>query len=779
VIVSAATKTSFTLTRPRVNKPTFMLVGEAPGYQEDKQGKPFVGRSGQFLEHCLKILELDNVVLTNAVRCRPPDNRDPYAKERRACLPWLDKEIDELQPEIIVCLGGIAYTSIFNLPHRAAISKNRLSLQEYTTPEGTTVPVGITFHPAYCLRNALKKPDFLNDLHYYLVEQGWKAENRESGIQVTLLTDGGECLGLNALIAGEERVALDIETVGVSDKVLTVGLSRQPYESSVIPIHHPESTIRNPEDLLYVIADQLLSTNKIVEGQFLEFDLARLASGSGYKGAIRVKARDSSCYHAMLDGEATNRSLDYLAKTFTDEPPHKEMVDVTQLQNEPLELVAKYNGIDTALPPIIIDNILAQVKERGEYSPYLDEWYQRVVPFCAELHRHGMKLDLTRLSEIQEKYEFKRDIYLKSCDNYFDGDNLGSDAQVSDCLYGSLGVEIPYDFEGDVVGKSGRPSVAAPVLNYLLAQKETPDEARTFIEELLIYKKYRSLVSKFITGPKGIRANLYPDDFIHPQYYIIKTELEGGTATGRLSAKLPAVQTIEKKSELKKAFVSRYKDGWIMEIDGDQMELRIAGILSQDSYLHEVFTEDKDPHQATADLCGVSRFEGKTINFALIYGASRDKLVELGLSEEKADEVYTTLEDSLVMLYKYMEELVWQFRKTKKMVGPYGRIRRFADNRDVLAAKNFMVQHIASDICQDLGARLTLELEGYAVPIYSGHDGLAFDVKGHRVNATIDTMRELVASLPEIMKESFNMEATLPLKFTITKGRNWREQEEC
>lgn len=92
-----------------------MLIGEAPGYNEDKQGKPFIGRSGKFLDELLEISKLKrkDVFITNIVKCRPPSNRDPTNEEIKACYPYLHFQINYIKPKIIITLGRHASKTIF------------------------------------------------------------------------------------------------------------------------------------------------------------------------------------------------------------------------------------------------------------------------------------------------------------------------------------------------------------------------------------------------------------------------------------------------------------------------------------------------------------------------------------------------------------------------------------------------------------------------------------------------------------------------------------------
>ena len=97
-------------------KSNIMLIGEAPGKNEDEQGKPFVGKAGKVLDNALRKAGLLNkVYITNIVKCRPPNNRDPSDIEKDKCSYWLMKQIKLLKPKIIVCLGRHAYSGIMNL----------------------------------------------------------------------------------------------------------------------------------------------------------------------------------------------------------------------------------------------------------------------------------------------------------------------------------------------------------------------------------------------------------------------------------------------------------------------------------------------------------------------------------------------------------------------------------------------------------------------------------------------------------------------------------------
>lgn len=141
-----------------------MLVGEAPGADEDRIGKPFVGRSGQLLDKMLKAAGLDRSVcyITNVLPWRPPGNRTPTDGEIAVCLPFLRRQIDIINPDYIFILGGSAANAL--LDQQESISRLRGRWLEYKNASGKTVEVLASYHPAYLLRNPGQKSKVWCDL---------------------------------------------------------------------------------------------------------------------------------------------------------------------------------------------------------------------------------------------------------------------------------------------------------------------------------------------------------------------------------------------------------------------------------------------------------------------------------------------------------------------------------------------------------------------------------------------------------------------------------------
>jgi len=148
-------------------KANWLLVGEAPGAEEDRQGLPFVGRAGQLLNRMLFSVDLarDDVFVANVLKCRPPDNRDPFGEEVSACESFLHQQVKFIQPKIILAMGRFAAQALLRTDQ--TIGQLRGRIHRYPAYD---IPLVVTYHPAYLLRSPQAKAKAWADLILALAE---------------------------------------------------------------------------------------------------------------------------------------------------------------------------------------------------------------------------------------------------------------------------------------------------------------------------------------------------------------------------------------------------------------------------------------------------------------------------------------------------------------------------------------------------------------------------------------------------------------------------------
>jgi DNA polymerase len=166
------TQTVFGVGSPKAR---LCFLGEAPGADEDRQGKPFVGRAGQLLDRIIAACNLnrDDVYICNVLKCRPPGNRNPAPEEAANCRGFLERQLALVQPEFICCLGAVAAQNL--LSTSVSIGKLRGKLHTYRGAK-----VVCTYHPAYLLRNPSAKKDTWDDMQYLMRAMGVELPGRPS-----------------------------------------------------------------------------------------------------------------------------------------------------------------------------------------------------------------------------------------------------------------------------------------------------------------------------------------------------------------------------------------------------------------------------------------------------------------------------------------------------------------------------------------------------------------------------------------------------------------------
>ena len=144
-----------------------MFVGEAPGYDEDIQGRPFVGKAGKLLDKMISAMQFtrEEIYIANVVKCRPNGNRNPMPDEIEKCIPFLHRQIELVRPEVIVVLGAVAAKALLRTENGISSLRGRWCSYE-------NIPVMPTFHPAYLLRQESAKKEAWQDLQLVMARFG-------------------------------------------------------------------------------------------------------------------------------------------------------------------------------------------------------------------------------------------------------------------------------------------------------------------------------------------------------------------------------------------------------------------------------------------------------------------------------------------------------------------------------------------------------------------------------------------------------------------------------
>jgi len=572
-----------------INQVDYLFVGEAPGATENREGSPFVGRSGQLLTRILGELgreyglEDKRCALTNSVRCQPESNSNPPMACKRACRPYLDKEIEVLKPKVIICVGLQAWQALHDkATGLGSLASNRLQQSTYKD-----TPMFVVYHPAAVLRNNHFLEPLVSDLERILVDKIW-LDKEETQVDYEIINTVEDFNHFTQYVETTHlcvptEISLDIETTGleVDSLLVSVALTLNNSETYFIPAFHKESNLR-PVQVIDFLGMLLADSYVTLVGHNLLFDISRIKHSweKIHHKTLDIKCRikDSMVYDYLRNENGDNRSLDYLTKELTDLEPYKGEVDRTNLRAEPLHKLAKYNALDTIAPLKIIEAI------EDKTTPEMVNFYSELIPFLSCIESSGFKIDTTRLHEVKTELEKQCERTQREVEELSEGINLNSSQQLSDFIYGTLGIPVPR-IRG-IIGASGKPSTSKDVLDRLHGH-------HPFIDSLLKYRRSKKDLSTYVGN---ITRSTTPGGFVHPEFFPVKVR-GGGTVTGRLTCKKPPLQTIP-YTDIRSVFVPRNKDGILLDIDASQMELRYAAWESQDETLLNIFSTGLDPSRS-------------------------------------------------------------------------------------------------------------------------------------------------------------------------------------
>lgn len=708
-----------------------MLVGQAPGQDEDRECRPFVGRAGQELRKCLADIGLDATKLwiTNLVRQYPPQDREPKPAEVMAHMPYLIQEINEVKPKAIVLLGNAALQAFMN---RRGITKARGNIysMKFEFGEVKLIPV---FHPSYVLRREddnVTRIKFLKDLT--MVKKLILGTTETEGAIKTkyVLVDTLEKFHrLMSQLHKAEIVDFDLETthnIPEKGKIICMSFSINPYRAAVVPLWLSWKDGKKVDE--YRFWDDKHGYVMAELKEFFESDVSKCAQAGHLIDIpflrdeeidIRHYEYDTIIMHHLLDENVKmeNRGLKDFAWEYTDMQGYDAEIETwkEKLENQererlkkenlpvPKKIMPKFANIpfDILWPYSAADaDVLGRVrrifwdklKSQGLAALCKKISVPVQLVFC-DIERDGIKIDREKLASIQEEYDaMEKDVDKQLASHYVTertqqilleraktparkkviesgGVNYGSTQQIAIALFEVIGLTPTKKTD------SGAPSTDEEVLTELQDKHEIP--------KLILQKRKYGYFKKYY-GEKFEKA-IREDGRIHTTYYVY------GTGTGRPSSKNPNLNNIPRDDEgtiasrIRNIFVAAPGSVFI-DADFSQIEYRLLANYTQDKRMLDDIANDRDIHVINAslifeipegDVTPQQRQDAKGLTYLLIYGGTIYRIMsEFGVSQERAQEIFDGLFSRYPGAKAYHESTIDLARTKGHVQNIYGRRRR-------------------------------------------------------------------------------------------------------
>lgn len=760
-----------------------MIVGEAPGYREDQISRPFSGRSGQLLDAELTKVGLDrkDIFVTNAVKCRPPENKTPTRGQQKTCFHYFEDEIEHVQPEFILLLGNTA----LNVIKKSGIMKHRGEL--FQLGEATVLA---TVHPAAVLRNPRFEQLFRTDLGTWARLSKGASSSAKRG-RSFLCNDRRAVQQVVARTLESSAVAYDLETSGTEDfhpeaQIATIAIATEPGLSFVIPIHHPEARWKDPQKVLDVLGRALAYTKAKRIAHNAKFDDRWLQ-----RFGAHVEADFDTMLAAHMLDENRFKGLKPLSQMLLGVDPWKD-IDFSKESalTTPLKPLARYNAKDADYTLRLYYLFREQLLDPAERRT-LRLFKLLIMPASraiTQIERNGIWVDNERLAkrriEVNSKLE---EINKALIEETGEMANWNSPMQIAAILFDQMGLPLLE------TTAAGRPSTKESVL--LRLRHDYP-----VCQLLLDWRKYAKYNSTYLTRWAEIQDQ---NSRIHPNYKI------AGTVTGRLSSGKEEgskgrglnVQQVPRDPFIRGILGA--PPGWkFVEADFSQIELRIAAHYANEPTLLRIFNMGGDPHMTMAMkmtgkpkelVTSEERKKAKAVNFGFLFGMGWKKFIDYArdnydvvVTEAEARRIRDQFFEQYAALQAWHERQRRLVRRYHRVQSLIGRVRHLPDimseDKEVAAeaerqAINSPVQGLASDMMLLAMVILHDKVNPKEVRIVGTvHDSLLFEIREDVVDKWVPVIKDTMENLP--MKKKFGVELKVPITVDIKVGQHWSETEE-
>lgn len=558
------------------------IVGEAPGACEDDTGEPFVGAAGKLLTRLLDEAGLDrrDIFITNAVSCRPPDNKTPTDSQIDSCNYWLNGQLRSVKPKYVLLLG--------NVPLYAITGEKGISKARGKPFEQDGVIYLPTFHPAYALRYPEAEYTIGKDLALFakIIEQGQIP--RERSLKFFVIDTE---LKLKRFVKRlrHRSVTFDIETTGLfpwmpNGRVNTLQFDIKDKQWIIFL-----TSFADPAAVVKMIDEAVQKHDVQFTAHNGKFDFLWMLVHFGVRWYERFQF-DTMLAHYLLD-ENSLHGLKFLAQHFLGAPDWDVDKDTKKgkylTTPEGRHKLALYGAHDVYYTTRLKKIFLRRLRQEPEVYRVFRWILMPAAQMYVEAEFYGAPVNVERLDEVGKELHKRKDEAEQELLRYGDI-NWGSAQQVSKRLFEDLRIPIVERTKGG----------AASTSESVLKRIDHPA-----VGALLRFRECKQQLSFFIEGWEPYLV----DGWLHPSFKL------HGTVTGRLSCENPNLQQVPRDENIRSiitAIPHLHGDWVLVEADLSQIELRIAAELAGAKSLRDCFVNGTDVHWLTA-LTEIRRGKGK------------------------------------------------------------------------------------------------------------------------------------------------------------------------
>jgi uracil-DNA glycosylase family 4 len=800
-------------------EPIVLVVGEAPGEDEDAQGKPFVGKAGKLLKTVLPELELDlkkDVRFTNVVRCRPPMNKITK-KAIQCCAQFAKDEIEKYNPPLVFLMG--------NSPLSGILGESGISNWNGTIINRLGRAYVPLYHPAYLLRNPQPMDQWLTAMMNALEKVANDSEDKIDGIEYIYPKSMKALIEMEKYLNEFENIAYDTEVrhLNAFDKdnmLISVSFAAGDRAYS-IPVGHKESPWK-PEELRLVknlIVLVLQSHDGNIIGHNVKFDQLQTYAllGHWFKSG-----GDTMLISYILDSRQGIHGLKRLAGIYIGMYDYdRELTDYIKLHPEcdvkkkdaygrnlgsyehvPLKILEKYGAMDAAATILLEEKLFAMMTDKQKIL--YEEILMGMSNFLATVESNGFNLDMKVANRYMKIYETKRrDIYLNEImtDKYVtrlvnNKNRLKrEEAEKRAALHLKPRKVVPYKFNPgsslhmqELVYKVAGMPVHVTTNPYTKTPSTKSSSLKEFIPKMPVLESIRmyKLLTKMLTtyiSPAATGKWVYNTDGKVRSSYNIHV-----TRTGRLSSGDPNLQNIPTKDKepgtlleylpIKNIFTTSFDDGVIMSFDQSGMELRIFAALAHCEAMLEIHRSGEDFHKMVAsmvtkipyaDVPKPVRYKFKKVNWTLIYGGNAFTLMAIdGFPANEAEALVRAYYKQFPEVPAYMDECIEFAEDHGYIESKFGRretlyyindsYQQKLQNKDRRSCVNMPVQSASSDIvmCGGIIINQQLKLHGLRAKIVNTvHDSIDIDVPKDEIEMVAAIGKVCMEEVPTLAKTYF------------------------